>query len=223
MFRKPLRPATAYVALAVISVAIGPVPAFAWPFAGKSAEATSKVDPNAPVKATQEQRAAASRLSPLVRATFWEHESRQDPTDAEAAIQLAEALRALGKYDEAAEAADRVVVMAPKNLEGLIESARDHIAAGHGFYAIQPLKQAMALAPKDWRPLSLMGVALEQDERPEDAVAAYDQALKLSPRTRRFSAIWRSFGRRATMCPRQRACCAAPPPSRRQAPRFAKI
>ena len=87
----------------------------------------------------------------------------------------------MGKYDEAADAVDRMMVIAPKNEEVLLESARAHIGAGHGFYAIQPLKDAEALAPKDWRPVSLMGVALEQTQRPDEAMVAYNQALKLSP------------------------------------------
>ena len=157
-------------------------PAAAWPFgASKPAAPPAKVDPNAPRKATPEERAAAARLDPLIRAAFWQHELTVDPSDQGAGIGLAVALRALGKYDEAADQSDRVVVIAPKNVEALLESARDHIAAGHAFYAIQPLKDASMLAPKDWRPISLMGVALEQTQRPDEALAAYDQALKLSP------------------------------------------
>ena len=72
-------------------------------------------------------------------------------------------------------------MFAPKNEDALLESARAHIAAGHGFYSLAPLKQAAAQFPKDWRPVSLMAVALEQDERPDEALAAYNQALKLSP------------------------------------------
>ena len=160
-------------------------PASAWPFGGdKSAAATTasaKTDPNAPKKAGPEQRAAARKLDPITRAAFWQHEITLDPTDVEAGLGLSSALRALGKYDEAADTADRVAMIAPKNVEAQLESARTHIGAGHGFYAIAPLKAAETLAPKDWRPVSLMGVALEQDERPDDAVVAYNQALKLSP------------------------------------------
>ncbi len=159
-------------------------PASAWPFGGAAkppAPANAKTDPNAPKKATPVERAEAMKLDPLSRAAFWQHELTLDPADQEAGVGLAAALRSMGKYDEAADQADRVVVIAPKNEEALLESARDHIGAGHGFYGIQPLKDAETLAPKDWRPVSLMGVALEQTQRPDEALVAYNQALKLSP------------------------------------------
>ena len=181
------------VALAGLAAALVLVPAAqagAWPFGGANAAASSAPasgkagaanTPPAPQKASPEQRAAARRLEPLARAAFWQHEASIDPKDPEAGIGLASALRALGRYDEAADAAERVLLFAPKSEDALLESARAHIAAGHGFYAIAPLKQAETLYPKDWRPASLMAVAMEQDERPDEAIIAYNQALKLSP------------------------------------------
>jgi len=178
--RPPARLAASGAALLLAFAAAGPVAA--WPFGGGGdAKAAAKTDPNAPKKASPDQRAAAQKLDPLSRAAFWQHEIGLDPGDVEAGVGLSAALRGLGKFDEAADTADRMAMIAPKNEEAQLESARTHIGAGHGFYAIAPLKQAQALAPKDWRPVSLMGVALEQDERPDDAVAAYNQALKLSP------------------------------------------
>jgi Flp pilus assembly protein TadD len=165
-------------------------PASAWPFGGANATpsstpATGKqatpTTPPAPQKASPEQRAAAQRLEPLARAAFWQHEANIDPKDSEAGIGLASALRALGRNDEAADAAERVLLFAPKSEDALLESARAHIASGHGFYAIAPLKQAETLYPKDWRPASLLAVAMEQDERPDEAVLAYNRAMKLSP------------------------------------------
>ena len=44
-------------------------------------------------------------------------------------------------------------------LDALLESARARIGAGEGFYALEFLNRASAVAPKDWRPWSLMGVA----------------------------------------------------------------
>ena len=62
-----------------------------------------------------------------------------------------------------------------------MECARAYVAEGQGFYAIDPAKQAIALAPHDWRPLSLIGVAYTQVQRDDDAQAAWSQALALSP------------------------------------------
>jgi Flp pilus assembly protein TadD len=189
MSRKPRSLAASL--LAVGGVLLVAAPAGAWPFGGapKPADQTAAASstpagqktPTGPQKASPEQRAAAQRLEPLPRAAFWQHEAAIDPKDPEAGLGLAVALRQLGRNDEAADSAERVLLFAPKNEDALLESARAHIAAGHGFYAIPPLKQAETLYPKDWRPVSLMAVALEQDERPDDALAAYNQALKLSP------------------------------------------
>ena len=40
---------------------------------------------------------------------------------------------------------------------------------------------AATLAPNDWRPLSLLGVAYQQVRRTDDARAAWNEALRLSP------------------------------------------
>ena len=74
-----------------------------------------------------------------------------------------------------------MLVGAPRTLDALLEDGRAKIAANQGFYAIETLQRAKQVAPKDWRPLSLLGVALEQSLRPEEAKQAYDEALALSP------------------------------------------
>jgi Flp pilus assembly protein TadD len=134
-----------------------------------------------PQKASPEQRAEVERLPPLARAAFWAREVDVDPTDGEARLKLAKALRALGKYEEASEAADQLLVMQPNNLEALLESARAKIANDQGFYAIDDAQRAQALAPRDWRPVSLLAVALEQSDRDSEALAAHQRALSLAP------------------------------------------
>ncbi|MGZ8363589.1 MAG: tetratricopeptide repeat protein [Caulobacteraceae bacterium] len=145
--------------------------------AGAQAAATAQ----APRRSTDAQRAEAERLDPLARAAFWSAETGNNPTDVTAGIKLAAALRSLGQHSEAAQAAGRVLVMAPRNLDALLEAARAHLAAGQGFYAIEPLKTAAEVAPRDWRPLSLLGVAYDQVNRGADAETAWRQALALSP------------------------------------------
>ncbi len=135
----------------------------------------------APHKATVEQRAQAERLDPLARAAFWSNEAIIDPNDAEAGVKLASALRGLGRNDEAADAAQQVLVVHPDNKDALLEAARGYLASGAGFNAIDPLKRLQALDPRDWRSWSLLGVAYEQTERPGDAETAWNQALALSP------------------------------------------
>lgn len=133
------------------------------------------------VKASLTQRAEAKRLDPLARAAFWARELELDERDVEASLALSQALRQIGRFDEAAEASGRALVIAPDNLEGLMEAARAQIGRGQGFYAIEPAKKAQALAPRDWRPVSLLAVAMEQAGRDSEALSYHQQALSLAP------------------------------------------
>ncbi|WP_295185965.1 tetratricopeptide repeat protein [uncultured Brevundimonas sp.] len=126
-------------------------------------------------------RATYDRMDALSRSVFWASEQQADPTDAVAGLKLAQALRELGRYDQAAEAAQATLTVQPNNLDALLELGRAHIARGQAFYGVAPLEQARDLAPRDWRAYSLLGVAYEQVRRTDDARAAWNQALALSP------------------------------------------
>jgi Flp pilus assembly protein TadD len=172
-------------AAAVVALATGAAPALARADADQGAPQT-KPAKSAPAKMTPKkasplERAAADRLEPLARAAFWAHETDADPTDAEAGVKLSKALRLLKRNDEALAAVGRVLVFHPKDLEGLLELARDQIQNGHPFEALEPLRQAEAVAPRDWRAPSLRGVAYDQLGRPDDARQAWQAALRLSP------------------------------------------
>jgi Flp pilus assembly protein TadD len=189
MCRKPTLSATA-LALALLCSAALAGPALAWPFGpGAAKPPATKAAPSAPaaapapkpVKASAQERAAADRLDPVARGAFWAGEADKDPSDAEAGVKLAASLRALGRFPEAGDAARRVLVLYPDNLDALLESARASVAAGKGFYALEPLRHAQALAPRDWRVYSLLAVAHDQNQQPDAARAAYGQALQLSP------------------------------------------
>jgi Flp pilus assembly protein TadD len=182
MSRKPAAAATALLLAALMAA-----PAEAGLFKrGKKAEAPAedKSKPAAeagPQKASAEERAAAQRLDPLARVAFWSRESNLDIQDADAAVALSNALRSLGRHEEAAETTKRVLALKPNHVEALLESARAHIARNQGFYAIEPAKKAQAAAPRDWRAPSLLGVAYEQSGRGPEARQAWEAALKLSP------------------------------------------
>ena len=135
----------------------------------------------APVKASPEARRLVDAEEPLARASFWKRELQADPRDLEAGLKLSAALRAIGQYDQAAETARRVSLTHQDNVDALLEYARAKIAGGHAFDALDQLRLAAALAPRDWRPLSLHGVAFEEVNRPDDAHSAYERALILSP------------------------------------------
>ena len=137
--------------------------------------------PEPPRKASPAERAEMRRADPLTRMAFWSTEAERDGRDVEAGVGLSQALRALGRYDEAADAAARILVFAPDNYDALMESARANVARGQGFYAIEPGRKAAALQPRDWRPLSLLGVAYEQAKRDDEALVAHRQAVALAP------------------------------------------
>lgn len=149
--------------------------------ASKDKAAPATAASPAPVKATAQERAKVARLDPLARAAFWANEAQVDSADVEAGIQLSQALRQLGKYDDAISAAQKATTAAPGNVEALLELARGQVGRGQGFYAVEPAREAQRLAPRDWRAPSLLGVAYEQASRYEEALAAHKLALGLAP------------------------------------------
>lgn len=151
------------------------------PASSKAAPDASAQPPAPPPKASPQQRAEARRLDPLARAAFWGSEFEIDAADPEAGAGLSQALRQLGRNDEAAVAATKALVSHPDDPTLLMELARAHVARGQGFYAIDPARRASALNPRDWRPQTLLAVAYEQAERDEEADAAHRQALALAP------------------------------------------
>jgi Flp pilus assembly protein TadD len=161
-------------ALAILALLCGAglVPAQAQP--GQEA-----AQPRLPASA--EERAAYGRLDPLARSVFWSREMEVNPADPVAGVKLAEALRQMGQHEQAAQTAQQVLVAQPGNVDAMLEIGRAHIARGQAFYGISALEQARALAPRDWRPLSLLGVAYQQVRRAGDADAVWEAALRLSP------------------------------------------
>ena len=133
-----------------------------------------------PAAASAEQRATMERLDPMARSVFWNREYEINPADPVAGVKLASALRDLGQYDQAAQTAQSVLTTQPNNIEAMLELGKDHIARGQGFYGIAALEQARSMAPNDWRPLSLLGVAYTQVRREDDARAAWNEGLRLS-------------------------------------------
>jgi Flp pilus assembly protein TadD len=173
---------TAFVLAAAPALAANAPTGAATPLQASAAAAPAKpAPPPKPAKATPEQRAEIERLDPLARAAFWARQVDADQTDTDARLKLAKALRALGKYEEAGENADQLLVVQPTNYEALLESARDRIAQNQGFYAIDTAQRAAALEPHDWRPVSLQAIGLEQSDRDSEALAAHQKALALAP------------------------------------------
>ena len=131
--------------------------------------------------ATAEARAAYDRADPLSRSLFWTEQAEINPLDPVAGVKAAQALRELGRYDQAVEMAERILLVQPGNVEAMLEVGRSHIARGQAFYGVAALERARDARPSDWRPWSLLGTAYEQVRRSQDAQTAWAQALTLSP------------------------------------------
>lgn len=131
--------------------------------------------------ASAEARAAYDRADALSRSAFWTDQAEINPLDPVAGVKAAQALRELGRYDQSADMAQRVLLVQPGNFEAMLEVGRGHIARGQAFYGIQALEQARDMRPDDWRPWSLLGTAYQQVRRGDDSRAAWAQALAISP------------------------------------------
>lgn len=167
---------TAFIATALL-LGAAPAPAMALTQAAPAQAAAPA--PRQP--ATAEVRAAYDRADALSRQIFWTEQADINPMDPVAGVKAAVALREMGRYDQAAEMAGKVLVVQPANVEAMLEAGRAHIARGQAFYGIASLEQARDARPGDWRAWSLLGAAYEQVRRPDDARAAWAQALAISP------------------------------------------
>ena len=169
------RIATATPIAAILMALSGPAWAQQAPAAATPATATSRQP------ATAQERAAYDRSDALSRQIFWSDQAEINPMDPDAGVKAAQALRELGRFDQAAEMAQRVLLVQPANVDAMLESGRAHIARGQAFYGIVDLEKARDSRPNDWRSWSLLGTAYEQVRRPDDARAAWARALALSP------------------------------------------
>jgi Flp pilus assembly protein TadD len=156
--------------------AVNPLPAIS------SGQTNFSSPPSAPIKkAGPLDRAAVLRMDALAQAAFWNDQFTIDPKDHEAGLYLANALRALGRFQESIKMADQALLMTPDQPDLIITKARSLIAADQAFYAIDPLTQAASLKPKDPSIYSLMGVAFQAVKRYSEAQGAWQKALSLSP------------------------------------------
>ena len=138
--------------------------------------------PSAPIKkAGPADRAAVLRMDALAQAAFWNDQFTVDPKDHEAGLHLANALRALGRFQESIKMADQALLMTPDQPDLIITKARSLIAADQAFYALEPLSKGVSLKPKDASIHSLLGVALQAVKRYDEAQEAWHKALTLSP------------------------------------------
>jgi len=105
---------------------------------------------------------------------------------AQSELTLADRAKADGKLADAELHVQRAMDATPQNGAVLRASAVLELALGREDIAEQRARQAVAIDPQDPSGYVVLGDALEAQGRLQDAVAAYDRALALDPRS-----VWR--------------------------------
>jgi Flp pilus assembly protein TadD len=103
------------------------------------------------------------------------------PTDPDAALRYAEALRANGQYAQAAAVLERASMVHPDNKALLGEYGRALADTGDYQQAFTVLSHAHSPDQPDWHILSAQGAVLDQMGRHAEARRYYLTALKIAP------------------------------------------
>jgi len=114
-------------------------------------------------------------------APAWVERYRADPSDPEAAVHYARALRAYGARAQAVAVLEQASVQHPKNRGLLVAYGRALADVGNYKRALDVLDHAHTPAEPDWRILSVQGAALDQMGRHEEAQRYYATALRIVP------------------------------------------
>ena len=150
----------------------------------------ASVSPNAPApqretahdaRIDRDARTRIAREDTLTQMTFWAAEYSAHPEDLEAAQKFAEALRAGGRNDRAAEVAREALGRHDGDRPLLTSLGLALLSANHPQEALQPLALVAHADAQDWRSRCALGVALDQLGRSDEARRAYQEALAIRP------------------------------------------
>ena len=125
--------------------------------------------------------AAAGTGADRRSALAWAERYRANPTDPEAVVNYARALRAYGQRAQAVAVLEQASIQHPKNHGVLAAYGRALADAGNYKRALDVLNHAQTPADPDWRILSVQGAALDQMGRHEEAQRYYATALRIAP------------------------------------------
>jgi Flp pilus assembly protein TadD len=114
-------------------------------------------------------------------ADAWGERYRANPSDPDAAIHYARALRKNGQRPQAVAVLEQAAIQNPKHRGVLDAFGRALADDGHYTQAVDVLDRAQAPGQPDWRILSAQGAALDQMGRHEEAQRYYGTALRLAP------------------------------------------
>jgi Flp pilus assembly protein TadD len=131
--------------------------------------------------ATREMRDNIETQELFAQAAFWSHEYDLNPTDLEATLKLAAAVRKLGNPGRAVEITQTSRTIHPRDPYLLAEHAAGLIADQRAFDAIPVLDQGLRVTQGYGRLWSLKGAALDQIEEYDAARQNYNRALQITP------------------------------------------
>ncbi|MEP1229568.1 MAG: tetratricopeptide repeat protein [Litorimonas sp.] len=131
--------------------------------------------------ATREARNNIETQPLFSQAAFWGREYDLNPSDLESAIKLSASVRKLGNAQRAIEIAQTTRALYPRDPYLNAEFAAALIADERALDAIQPLDEALRIAPGYARLWSLKGAALDQTEQYDLARKHYQRALSITP------------------------------------------
>src|SRR5712691_569716 len=114
-------------------------------------------------------------------AEAWGERHRANPSDPEAAINYAQALRGNGQRQQAAAVLEAASIQNPKHMGLLGAYGRALADVGNYKQALDVLNRAHTPEQPDWRILSVQGAVLDQMGRHDDAQRHYSSALKIVP------------------------------------------
>jgi Flp pilus assembly protein TadD len=111
----------------------------------------------------------------------WGERYRANPTDSNAAVRYAQALRAVGQRAQAAAVLEQSAIYNPDN--PIVLGAYGRALADNGNFqqSLEVLNRAHTQDQPDWRILSVQGAVLDQMGRHADAQRYYASALRLRP------------------------------------------
>lgn len=133
------------------------------------------------IPASRAERDAADQTDIVARAAFWGREFDNNPGDREAAIKLAQVVRAMGNPARAAEIATQALNLHPGDTELVLIFAQASLDRGRPQDAVAPLARIESATASEWRANSIMGVTLDQLGRHKDAQGYYQRAARLAP------------------------------------------
>lgn len=177
MTYRPHLLSTLFVGTALLTSACSVAP----PMTPQETQIKTDLDVDRYMPATREMRDAIETQELFAQAAFWSNEYHLNPSDLEAAIKLAAAVRKLGNPGRAVEITQTTRALYPRDPYLMAEYAAALIASERSQEALPILSTGLSTAPNYGRLWSLKGAALDQQERYAEARQHYDRALRITP------------------------------------------